>query len=163
MYSLYRQCVSEGGGVNCAVDHILQEFYTLFLTRFRTYQIASPPQTKWPVKTTLRDWCLWSSFVHDSRRDSQPRHKVLTGNENIFSRFASLSRLVLFLQKLHVNNREEVRVRVLRVLTWKEKMMFLSLLMLQYSSELSQRCTAIAEGGRPADKFSKSQKAILQA
>ncbi len=31
---------------------------TLFLTRFRTYQIASPPQTKWPVKTTLRDWCL---------------------------------------------------------------------------------------------------------
>jgi hypothetical protein len=27
-----------GGGVNCAVDHILQEFFTLFLTRFRTYQ-----------------------------------------------------------------------------------------------------------------------------
>ncbi len=53
-----------GVGANCAVDDILQEFYTLFLTRFRTYQIASPPQTKWPVKTTLRDWCLLSSPVH---------------------------------------------------------------------------------------------------
>jgi hypothetical protein len=34
------------GVLNCAVDHILQEFYTLFLTSFRTYKIASPPQTK---------------------------------------------------------------------------------------------------------------------
>jgi hypothetical protein len=32
--------------LNCVVDHILQEFYTLFLTRFRTYKIASPPPTK---------------------------------------------------------------------------------------------------------------------
>jgi hypothetical protein len=32
--------------LNCAVDHILQKFYTLFLTRFRTYKIASPPRTK---------------------------------------------------------------------------------------------------------------------
>ncbi len=40
-------CGGVGGGVlNCPVDHILQEFYTLFLTRFRTYKIASPPQTK---------------------------------------------------------------------------------------------------------------------
>ena len=52
------------GGELCCVDHILQEFYTLFLTRCRTYQITSPPQTKWPVETTLRGWCLWSSFVH---------------------------------------------------------------------------------------------------
>ncbi len=37
------------------VDHILQEIYTLFLTRFRTYKIASPHQTKWPVKTSWRD------------------------------------------------------------------------------------------------------------
>jgi hypothetical protein len=52
-------CVWGGeGGVNYAVDHILQEFYTLFLTRFRTSQIASPPQRKWAVKTPLRDWCL---------------------------------------------------------------------------------------------------------
>jgi hypothetical protein len=34
------------GGGGCTVDHILQEFYTLFLTRFGTYKIASPPQTK---------------------------------------------------------------------------------------------------------------------
>jgi hypothetical protein len=31
-------CGCWGGGVlNCVVDQILQEFYTLFLTRFRTY------------------------------------------------------------------------------------------------------------------------------
>jgi hypothetical protein len=38
-----------GGGegvLNCVVDHIQQEFNTLFLTRFRTYKIATPPQTK---------------------------------------------------------------------------------------------------------------------
>ncbi len=34
-----------GGMLNCAVDHILQEFYTLFLARFRTYKIATPLQT----------------------------------------------------------------------------------------------------------------------
>ncbi len=45
--------------LSCVVDHILQEFNTLFLmTRFRTYKIATPPQTKTPVKTTFRDWCL---------------------------------------------------------------------------------------------------------
>ncbi len=27
-------------------DHILQEFNTLFLTRFRTYKIDTPSQTK---------------------------------------------------------------------------------------------------------------------
>ena len=35
-----------GRGLNCVVDHILQEFYTLFLTRFRTYKTASPPPNK---------------------------------------------------------------------------------------------------------------------
>jgi hypothetical protein len=40
-----------GGGVlNCVVDHIMQDFYTLFLTRFRTYKIDSPPQTKMTSK-----------------------------------------------------------------------------------------------------------------
>jgi hypothetical protein len=47
IYSIYRQCMTVGGGVfKCTVDHILQEFYTLFLTRFGTYTISSPPQTK---------------------------------------------------------------------------------------------------------------------
>ncbi len=62
--------VWRGGGrwgvLSCVVDHILQEFNTLFLTRFRTYKIATPPQTRTPVKTTFRDWCLYSSFVHGS-------------------------------------------------------------------------------------------------
>jgi hypothetical protein len=35
-----------GGGVSTVGDHILQEFNTLYLTKFRTYKIASPPQTK---------------------------------------------------------------------------------------------------------------------
>ncbi len=35
-----------GGVLNCAVDYKLQVFHTLFLTRFRTYKIAPPPQTK---------------------------------------------------------------------------------------------------------------------
>ncbi len=51
-------CGGGRGVLKCTVDHILQEFYTLFLTRFRTYKIATPPQKKWPVKTTLRDLCL---------------------------------------------------------------------------------------------------------
>jgi hypothetical protein len=51
------ECGCGGWGVlSCVVDHILQEFNTLFLTR--TYTIATPPQTKTPVKTTFRDWCL---------------------------------------------------------------------------------------------------------
>ncbi len=46
--------------MSCVVDHILQEFNTLFLTIFRTYKIITPPQTKTPVKTTF------NSFVHAS-------------------------------------------------------------------------------------------------
>ncbi len=48
-------CLLGGVGVlNCTVDHILQEFYTLFLTRFRTYKIASPPQTKLTSKDDIK-------------------------------------------------------------------------------------------------------------
>jgi hypothetical protein len=50
--------------LRCVVDNILQEFITLFLTSSRTYKTAAPPLTKTPVKRTLRDWCLYSSFVH---------------------------------------------------------------------------------------------------
>jgi hypothetical protein len=40
-----------GGGVlSCVVDHILQEFNTLFLITFRTYQIATPPHAKMTSK-----------------------------------------------------------------------------------------------------------------
>jgi hypothetical protein len=40
--------------LNCIVDHILQEFYTLFVTRFGTYKIASPPQTKMTSKDDIK-------------------------------------------------------------------------------------------------------------
>ncbi len=45
--------VAVGGGrgiLNCVVDHILQEFYNLLVTRFRTNKIASPPPTKMTSK-----------------------------------------------------------------------------------------------------------------
>jgi len=40
-----------GGVLSCVVDHILLEFNTLFLTRFRTYKIA----TITPNKKTSKD------------------------------------------------------------------------------------------------------------
>jgi hypothetical protein len=66
------------GVLSCVVDHILQKFNTLFLTRFGTCKIATPAQTKTPVRTTFRDWCLYSSFVHGpvhSRADSIKDHR----------------------------------------------------------------------------------------
>ncbi len=54
---MQRQCVTVGEGwgmLKCTVDHILQEFYTQFLTRFRTYRIASPPQTKITSKDDIK-------------------------------------------------------------------------------------------------------------
>jgi hypothetical protein len=50
-YSIYRQCVAgrERGVLSHVGDHILQDFNTLYLTRFRTYKIARPPQKK-PTK-----------------------------------------------------------------------------------------------------------------
>ncbi len=70
-------CDCGGGGVlKCTVDHILQEFYTLFLTRFRTYKIASPPQTKMTSEDDIKGAQAWdirslgfSWFLH---------HKVST-------------------------------------------------------------------------------------
>jgi hypothetical protein len=41
---LHTQCVT-GGGIGLCGEH-LQESYTVYLTRFRTYKIALPPQTK---------------------------------------------------------------------------------------------------------------------
>jgi hypothetical protein len=59
--TVYTDSVTVGGwwgvvGVvlNCAVDHILQEFYSLFLTRFRTYKIASPPKKKITSKYNIK-------------------------------------------------------------------------------------------------------------
>jgi hypothetical protein len=52
-YSIYRQCVAVGGVLSRVVDHILQEFNTLFLTRLRTYKIAAPPKTKMVSKEDI--------------------------------------------------------------------------------------------------------------
>jgi hypothetical protein len=47
-YSMYRKCVAGRGWgmLSCVGDHILQEFNTLYLTRFRTYKTALTLQTK---------------------------------------------------------------------------------------------------------------------
>jgi hypothetical protein len=42
------------GGVELYCDHILQKFYILFLTIFRTYKIASPPRTKMTSKDDIK-------------------------------------------------------------------------------------------------------------
>jgi hypothetical protein len=61
-------CGKEGVGVLGPVgDPILQELNTLFLTGFRTYKIATQHETKTPVKTTFRDWGLYSSFIQEKR------------------------------------------------------------------------------------------------
>ncbi len=52
------------GVLKCTVDHILQEFYTLFLTRFRTYKIALPPQTKMTSKEDFKRLVSLISYVH---------------------------------------------------------------------------------------------------
>ncbi len=51
---------------------------TRFLTRLRTYKIATPAQTKTPVKTTFRDWCLYSYFVHASSTPAIGSSRTLT-------------------------------------------------------------------------------------
>ncbi len=56
-------CGCGGGVLSCVVDHILQEFNTLFLTKVKN-------KTKTPVKTTFRDWCVFSSFFHGTHKDA---------------------------------------------------------------------------------------------
>jgi hypothetical protein len=58
--SIYRRPPRGGGGggggrrvMSCVIDHTQQEFNTLFLTRFRTYKIATPPQTKMTNKDDI--------------------------------------------------------------------------------------------------------------
>ncbi len=52
----YTDSVWLWGGVEmyCGPYRILQEFYTLFLTRFRTYKTASPPLTKMTSKDDIK-------------------------------------------------------------------------------------------------------------
>jgi hypothetical protein len=57
-------CDCGGVGVlKCTVDHILQEFYTLFVTRFRAYKIASTPLTEMTSKDDIKG-LVSLKFIH---------------------------------------------------------------------------------------------------
>jgi hypothetical protein len=71
-----------GGGaeIYCGPYSALQESFTLFLTRFRTYKIASPPLTKMTSKEDnkglvslkfLRPWYVASADYGKQRRLSK--------------------------------------------------------------------------------------------
>ncbi len=71
-----------GGGVlSCVGDHILQEFNTLFLTRFRTYKIARPPKQK-----PRRGGSL--SQINTCRK--VPLHRLIFLDNDIWHRFLSV-------------------------------------------------------------------------
>jgi hypothetical protein len=61
--------------LNCAVDRIMP-FYTLFLTRFRTYKIAAPPQTKMTSKDDIKGFVYLTRIATPSRV-----YLIDTGNE----------------------------------------------------------------------------------
>jgi hypothetical protein len=67
--------------LSCVEDLILQEFYTLFLTRLRTYKIALPPQTNMTGKADIKGLVYLSSFVHASsyQRWASTQASQLTG------------------------------------------------------------------------------------
>jgi hypothetical protein len=74
-------CVWGGGeeeGVNCAIDHILQEFYTLFLTRLRTTpnKMASENDIKGLV--SLKFLRPWHGLIDYIDTKAKCRHKKLT-------------------------------------------------------------------------------------
>jgi hypothetical protein len=76
----YIQTVCDCGGrgwrvLKCTVDHILQEFYTLFLTRSRTYKIASPPQSKMTSKDDIKG-LVSLKFLRPCFKPS-PEHKCM--------------------------------------------------------------------------------------
>jgi len=92
-------CVVVGGeGVlNSAVDHILQKFYTLFLTRFRTYkkllhhpkQMTNEDDIKGLVSLKfLRSWLQWSREQHEVHRwvffrSCRLLYKILRGTTSL--------------------------------------------------------------------------------
>jgi hypothetical protein len=68
MYSLCRQCVIVGGGGCRGCWNVMWTiFYRSFTLCFwpdsEPTKLLHHPRQKWPVKATLRDWCLKSSFV----------------------------------------------------------------------------------------------------
>ncbi len=75
--TVYTGSVWLGGGWgvwSCVVDHILQEFYTLFLTKVRTYKIASPLQTKMTSEDDILG-LVSLKFLRPWVQDNSNRHK----------------------------------------------------------------------------------------
>ncbi len=76
--------------LNCGVDHILQEFYTLFLARVRTYKIATPHPKQMTSEDDIKGMVSLSSFVHAAKpRENRQltcigRHAERTGNPLLF-------------------------------------------------------------------------------
>jgi hypothetical protein len=62
---VYTVCKREGAGIRMCGEP-LQEFYTVYLTRFQTYKIALPTTSNKNLgeKGAFRAWCLDSYFVH---------------------------------------------------------------------------------------------------
>jgi hypothetical protein len=51
--------VGGGGLLSCVVDHILQEFNTLFSDQIQNPQDCYTTPNKNTSKATFRDWCLY--------------------------------------------------------------------------------------------------------
>jgi hypothetical protein len=68
---MYIYSVKGGGGYGVLLEHLLQEFNTLYLIRFKIYNIATPPQTntaKFLYMSIFLDddillWCLYSQWA----------------------------------------------------------------------------------------------------
>ncbi len=91
-YSIYRQCVARKawGVLSCVGDHILQEFNTLFLTRFRTYKSSSTTPNKNLGEEGVSDYNTCRKvYLQVNLLDSthRQRHLVLLSISLIFLRY----------------------------------------------------------------------------
>ncbi len=74
--------------MKCTVDHILQEFYTLFLTRFRTYKIALPTPNKMTSKddikglVSLKFLCPWTRPLDKTGTRRKAEMGIVSESEN---------------------------------------------------------------------------------
>jgi hypothetical protein len=93
----------EGEVLSCLVNHILQEFYTLFLTRFRTYKIASPLQTKMTSKDEILG--LVSLKFRRPCRQSPIKHNNQTWHHATVRLFNTLLGFTILYTQVQSNSR----------------------------------------------------------